>query len=767
MRRRFFRIALGLAGLHAMAVGAHAQTAVQPAVPCALEYAPLTLGAPVAEGSADDLPTLAAQLAHLCALAPMGGLVEGLKRLPAKRAGEPCALVKRQLDDGRAPTMDQLQCTAALSDHTRALWETCLAMRPNVEVPALSALDKWRAFAKASASVRAQWLQEAESWRAALQASIQASLDAYNKKLAELQLKGVAESALGELQGEIAEHESGVRILADLKEEVDKTLKENGPPEPAPAISRDWQSFVLTGLAKMMLDRAKTEVADQLRERLREACALRVHKGLQVRAFAPALCAVFGVEGARFELSLMGLGRSLKSAALADLERLPDYLLWRWWLERWAESEGHTAAAHEARRAMGVLLFARVTNAFARAVLAGASPIEALAGLESLPAGLGCGTGDGPAARIADALRAVGKLARRLRPWLRAGGELPTYAVTASLVRLRIDFASSNEQEVSRLFDMARALLNEARELAATAGTAQGRIEAMSAGKLRGTPHEVSMNQERTGLGNSDIALASCGRAHAEWASLGRAFMRAAERLLGLASARLEDNEKSALAAHSHTLAQVREVGERLLGGDSAAAMRALLMLEPLRKLMPDAATRLMSLATELGGATSADEVAKIIDSAAAPAGGYKQKFARSLWSLTGFVGYGLYADRATVGSTTAAAGYPAAMLGVEWSAPLARWLRLGAFFSVLDLGTFFRWGQSAGPRVDESATPTFAQVFAPGAWLTLGLAKTPLVLGVGASVVPGLLGVRGGDDRTSVLRFGAFLGVDLTLWPF
>ena len=56
MRRRFFRIALGLAGLHAMAVGAHAQTAVQPAVPCALEYAPLTLGAPVAEGSADDLP---------------------------------------------------------------------------------------------------------------------------------------------------------------------------------------------------------------------------------------------------------------------------------------------------------------------------------------------------------------------------------------------------------------------------------------------------------------------------------------------------------------------------------------------------------------------------------------------------------------------------------------------------------------------------------------------------------------------------------------
>ena len=29
------------------------------------------------------------------------------------------------------------------------------------------------------------------------------------------------------------------------------------------------------------------------------------------------------------------------------------------------------------------------------------------------------------------------------------------------------------------------------------------------------------------------------------------------------------------------------------------------------------------------------------------------------------------------------------------------------------------------------------------------------------------LLGVRGGDDRASVLRFGAFLTVDLTLWPF
>ncbi|PRQ07534.1 hypothetical protein [Enhygromyxa salina] len=213
---------------------------------------------------------------------------------------------------------------------------------------------------------------------------------------------------------------------------------------------------------------------------------------------------------------------------------------------------------------------------------------------------------------------------------------------------------------------------------------------------------------------------------------------------------------------------------------------------------------RYIPLFIELGNATSSDEVNLALQSAF-PAGGFKRKYRQGAVSINGFLG--VYAG-ATLSNELDANDQLAwgrtggefamfAPIGVHATGPVGvgakRPWHLGALISVVDLGaiTTSKWlTQETSAPVDtsngtsqtelgEPAAFNLAGLLSPGAYFTVGIANSPFVLGAGLSLNP--FGhkrtITGRDsvgdiesvDKTllPVLRFGAFLAVDITLVSF
>jgi hypothetical protein len=134
------------------------------------------------------------------------------------------------------------------------------------------------------------------------------------------------------------------------------------------------------------------------------------------------------------------------------------------------------------------------------------------------------------------------------------------------------------------------------------------------------------------------------------------------------------------------------------------------------------------------------------------------------------------------------------APLGVEISRGIPRAFpsSVGLHLSVLDLGTLVSYQLSdarlpiddpatdgeadgnggASAAVDASPDINFSHVFAPGAYLVLGVTRTkPITIGFGAQYAPRLRGVE--DDGTldigalDAVRWGGFVAVDLTFFRF
>jgi hypothetical protein len=236
-----------------------------------------------------------------------------------------------------------------------------------------------------------------------------------------------------------------------------------------------------------------------------------------------------------------------------------------------------------------------------------------------------------------------------------------------------------------------------------------------------------------------------------------------------------------------------------------ALSRTVLLYSEITESPMPDKLYRVASLAATVASARSGAEMEAAFRAAAMPAGGYRGK-------------------RSAEGHPITINAYPALSGGNEWLIDTGRvdWddpalqggitlpvgveiklfrlpvLRertgftplLGArppvsvFVSFLDLGAMLSYRLSEheidlGPddagqdsvSVQELPDVALNQVFAPGLFLVTGPRSNPLSLGIGVQLNPALRSVHEGESEVSrqvpALRFGFFLGVDLTLFRF
>jgi hypothetical protein len=199
---------------------------------------------------------------------------------------------------------------------------------------------------------------------------------------------------------------------------------------------------------------------------------------------------------------------------------------------------------------------------------------------------------------------------------------------------------------------------------------------------------------------------------------------------------------------------------------------------------LPASVRRYVPFVVELASAQSSNEVAATFDAYAAPLGTYELKYKRSMVALNGFVGghagWERLGSEGVTATNTIIGGF--APVGVHGSFPVSDHLHLGFVLSVLDLGAVTTAkvdneepeGDLEGadpqtePQASKAAEIGFEQVFSPGAYAVVGLGGSPFVAGFGVSMTPELREVRQDGLRTavSVLRYGAFLAVDIPIVP-
>ncbi len=185
---------------------------------------------------------------------------------------------------------------------------------------------------------------------------------------------------------------------------------------------------------------------------------------------------------------------------------------------------------------------------------------------------------------------------------------------------------------------------------------------------------------------------------------------------------------------------------------------------------------------TELASAQSTQEVATVIQAAAAPVGSYKMKFRRKMTSFTAFAGLAIgmerYTNRQSDDASKSLVRSIFVPFGLHMSIPfpennwLARsmgitdgnkWFRSGGvFLSAIDLGTVVAWRSS---DYDSQEKVKLMQLLSPGIYGTFHL-NGPSIIGFGVSATPKLLEDES-DRDISVMRAHFFIAVDLTLFPF
>jgi hypothetical protein len=199
--------------------------------------------------------------------------------------------------------------------------------------------------------------------------------------------------------------------------------------------------------------------------------------------------------------------------------------------------------------------------------------------------------------------------------------------------------------------------------------------------------------------------------------------------------------------------------------------------------------TRLRShllLVGTLAAATTGEEVQAALNAAAAPPRSWREYRRRRAIFVSGWVGVMGSYEIALGSGNNGFAVSPTIMIGPEFGMPLANtgW-SFNLYVPILDLGALasLRLGPSEEATSNETATNgtarraasvELATVFAPGVFVGVGIADTPIVVALGVQYAPGLreyFRCSGTDrcqntDTLSTIRVGLTLSVDLPLLP-
>jgi len=191
----------------------------------------------------------------------------------------------------------------------------------------------------------------------------------------------------------------------------------------------------------------------------------------------------------------------------------------------------------------------------------------------------------------------------------------------------------------------------------------------------------------------------------------------------------------------------------------------------------------------EMATAKDAESVEKALENAAAPVGTWRGKrgCGAHTFSLTSYFGAGGGGEWVKSFSDSNATPFYGLFMpvGVEYAIGIGDHCSIQFMGSVANLGTIadFRYhpddedtfevdGEDA--EVEEDPTYTFAQVFSPGVYGSVGISKTPLVVGGGVSLAPRLRTIKydaegdfetAEEDEINVVRAHIFIAVDVTLF--
>lgn len=526
--------------------------------------------------------------------------------------------------------------------------------------------------------------------------------------------------------------------LTSLRTQRDNPQHPLGPARvPAPAstaaVGVDLADQVFRGLADFMVKRAKEEAILAVQERI----AKKVCKG-DLQDFLTDTCELVGSLDAG--LSLRAMGTSFHTAAIADLERVPDVALY------YMGEKGDTKGNH------GAYLAARWAYVLYREVRRGRSPVEVFGSLHELPKPV---PGSKPEAVEVITIRRISAMAHVARGRSMQSVQAPTSDAESRALVL--------------------GLMLEAEVLAGS---------------------EFTLDEVNAGLGVAPRAWDFINHVNATQARLAKLKAPAtnedvAEMLLSLADA-VELGAgilgKPASDSFVTTFREVAQTGGALVMQDWGAVASGVIHLLKERDEL-EAIAAVLPLIVEVANAESSKEVAVAIEAAAAPAGSYRSKYEHWTLSLNGFVGGGgggeFVSSEGLQGLSTIATGF--APVGLHAAAPWAsgkdgrKWMHIGGFVSLIDLGALTTYRVKTELQADEDAAAEgsteqapqigLAQVFSPGAFLTIGVARLPLVIGGGVSMSPNLRRISEDgvfeERNATALRMMVFLAIDITLFQF
>jgi hypothetical protein len=286
-------------------------------------------------------------------------------------------------------------------------------------------------------------------------------------------------------------------------------------------------------------------------------------------------------------------------------------------------------------------------------------------------------------------------------------------------------------------------------------------------------------------LRQAQTALADTAKAGDPVANLADAFVRVLESARHLD---ISDENRSAEAIQTvRTIAALYGAIQEERYPDAVTQATKLYRQVAPNKPLPRHVGSLAMLAATTASAESAEDVTKALHAVAAPVGSYRVKriSGSTRFTVTSYVGAvagyepRLYGGGVDLSNEGGYVGGLAAPIGVELSRGFGG-ASVGLFVSVLDVGTLVSQrfdtlvaeveGSSDEANVQGATEPRFQQVFAPGAFLTLGVSKNwPLSLGLGGQWIPDqrTIEINGVEQQASALRWGAFIAVDLTLFAF
>jgi hypothetical protein len=549
------------------------------------------------------------------------------------------------------------------------------------------------------------------------------------------------------------------------------------------------------GLAEFLIDRAKQETLDYIRDTLVDRIC-----SAEPGVFLPKTCAL--MSELHSSMALSAIGKMLHASVLDDLERMPDRLL----VLAWMRSPEVAPPATVVRLAAPMLADARLRK----------NPLEYAASIHSMletdcekQARAGGGLGDQRCAETLAYLRVASALLRAASVTAEAGDnhrELPflVLGVAFELERLLAEAPRSVRERIASRWSVAglewtgngsprvtseavtslSGLISESIALAIELEHVIGELGKTSqlTGQSIATPETILAAARSTMSGMTELAGLAVELGGDD--SLQRSFANASK-LVALAATVRSDDPGRAVLAMFEIVAKLTELHDIEVGDT----------LDPvfteLGKYLP--------LFVEIANAKSSADVKATLE-AAFPAGGYRLKYRQPAVSLNGFVGiYGggtyLFGERPQL--TGEAAMF--APIGVQITRPVKRARKashLGLMLAVVDLGAIttskFFATEVAQPPTDAMGNPVdgtvttveqparfnVAGLLSPGAYFTVGLAESPFSFGIGASVNPFVLQqvdrsyaagtvTSHSHSYLTALRFGAFFAVDITMLAF